>query len=212
MENHICDRESQGSPEGSREALLEAALEVSGARGYRALTVEQLVAVAGTTTMRFEELFDDVEDCYAAAYEAWAMAFGAGLFRACREHAGPAGLRAAIEYVVRYADDEPASARGAIGEAPAAGGRVQVARQELLERLSRAIDEVRDATDQARPSPPPVTAAFIVGGVAWAIESTMRGTEPVSLGDKAADLVFFVVLPFFGEEAAWRERAAIESA
>lgn len=186
---------------------------MSGARGYRALTVEEVAAVADTTPARFSALFVDLEDCYATAYEEWAVAFARNLLRSCQKHRNTAaGFRVAMEWMVRYARAEPITAKGTIGQATLAGERVQAARQELLERLSQAVDSARVKSGSFHPSPPPVTASFVIGGITWAVESTMRSSDARFLAKQAPDLVFFAVLPFFGEEAAWNERAAMETA
>ncbi|HET9677223.1 MAG TPA: hypothetical protein VFP21_06950 [Solirubrobacterales bacterium] len=197
--------------EEARRALLTAVLRMSGARGYRQLTVDELVSASGTSDIRFRELFESLEDCYATAYEEWADGFWRQLQAACGEADGwPSRARGAFEWLVRYLREEPDTARGAIAEAPAAGARVQAARRDLLERLSHAVDSARRETFPSRHSPPPSTALFIVGGIAWSVERTLKYPLEEQLESCVADLVFFVIRPYFGEEAAAAERAKLE--
>jgi AcrR family transcriptional regulator len=210
MANHSGDPERNRSGEDERAALLSAVLALSSAGGYRQLTPDGIAAAAGVPRERFGELFLDPEDCYATAYEEWAEAFWQHLLETCETEDGwPARMRASIQWLVRYAMEKPAEARGAIAQAPSAGLRVQAARRRLLERLSHAIDLARRETDLSRHSPPPSTAPFIVGGVVWSVECTLRNSVD-DLQERAGDLVFFAVMPYFGEEVAWAEREALE--
>ena len=167
MAKHSGDPEGKRIREEERTALLSAVLGLSSSTGYRQLTADGIAAVAGISRERFGELFLDPEDCYATAYEVWAETFWRRLLAACEAEASwPAKMRAGIQGLVRYAREEPSEARGAIGQAPLAGARVQAARRHLLGRLSHAIDNARRETDLSRHSPPPSTAPFIVGGLA----------------------------------------------
>lgn len=197
--------------EGARSALLAAVLKMSGARGYRRLTVDELVSASGTSGIRFRELFESLEDCYATAYEEWADGFWRQLQTACGEgNDWPSRTRGALEWLVGYVREEPDTARGAIAEAPAAGARVQAARRDFLERLSRAVDSARRETFPSRHSPPPSTALFIVGGIAWSVERTLKYPFEEQLESCVADLAFFVIRPYFGEEIAAAERGRLE--
>lgn len=205
------DLEPDPGADGARSALLAAVLKLSGARGYRRLTADELIHASGTTHGRFRELFGNVEDCYATAYEEWADAFWRDLQAACMgEDNWPSGTRRALEWLVGYVRAEPDIARGAIAEAPAAGGRVQAARRDLLERLSHAVESARRETLPSRHSPPPSTALFIVGGIAWSVERTLKYPFEEQLETCVADLVFFVIRPYFGEEVAAAERGRLE--
>jgi AcrR family transcriptional regulator len=210
MANQWGDPEQESNLEKERAALLAATLKLSGSTGYRQLTVNEIAALAGVTAARFKALFADVEDCYATAYEEWAETFSRRLREACEtEGSWPARIRASIQWLVGYVKEEGNVARGAITQAPLAGRRVQAARRDLLERLSHAIDNARRETDLSRHSPPPATASFIVGGLAWSVECTLRNVgEP--LEERAGDLVFFAVMPYFGEQVAWTQREALE--
>ncbi|MFL5898536.1 MAG: TetR/AcrR family transcriptional regulator [Solirubrobacterales bacterium] len=210
MANQSGDPERRRIPEEERTALLSAVLALSSSGGYRRLTPDGIAAAAGVPCERFSEFFLDPEDCYATAYEEWAEAFWQRLLEACEtEESWPARLRASIQWLVRYATEEPGEARGAIAQAPSAGLRVQAARRSLLERLSHAIDDARRETDLSRHAPPPVTAPFIVGGLVWSVEYTLRNSVD-KFRERAGDLVFFAVMPYYGEQVAWAEREALE--
>jgi AcrR family transcriptional regulator len=204
------DPDTEPSFDRERWALLDAVLVLSGADGYRQLSAEGVSAAAAVTPDRFKEFFLDVEDCYATAYEEWADAFWRRLLEACQtEEHWPARVRASVARLVDYAQEEPNVARGAITQAPLAGPRVQAIRRSLLERLTHAIDHARRETDLSRHSPPPATAAFIVGGLVWSVECTLRNSVGM-LEERAGDLVFFAVMPYFGESVAWAERETLE--
>jgi AcrR family transcriptional regulator len=211
MATRRSNQEEKGELEGSREALLRTVLAISGAEGYREISIEQLLAASGVSRREFREHFIDLEDCYATAYEDWTAGFVQGLLAHCsQEAAWPTRFRLAMEWLVRYTKEDVTLARGAIAEAAAAGERVQAVREGLVERLCEAVDAARLEADPDRHSPPPVTAAFVVGAISCSVRAALGGAEPESLDEQAPDLLFLAVMPFFGEEAAWTERAALE--
>jgi AcrR family transcriptional regulator len=151
-------------------ATERAILELSGERGYGEVTVATLLERSGADRTWFYRTYDGKPDCYARAYEAAAEELYARLLGACRGAAGPAGgIGAALEYLCSYLAADRALATGVIAEVRVAGGDALAKRNEVFERLSRAIGPARRETPGSRHSPPPDTASFIL----WAIEAAV---------------------------------------
>jgi AcrR family transcriptional regulator len=71
-----------------RAALLDGVLALSGERGYHRLTVERLADRAGIPVARFYLHFDDLGECFAAAYAERASALESALLGAGGEPLG----------------------------------------------------------------------------------------------------------------------------
>jgi AcrR family transcriptional regulator len=147
-----------------------AALELSGEVGFARMTVAALVERSGSNFDRFYRTYGDKARCYSAAYAAGMEELAAGALRACAHEAQWAdGLRVALVWLAELAAAEPVVVRGLLGEAGAADRQTKQKREEVFERLSRAIDRARRETDESRHSPPPLTARFIL----WGIETSL---------------------------------------
>jgi AcrR family transcriptional regulator len=59
----------RGAREDERERILEAAARLAAEEGYWQLTVPRIRAEAGVSRKRFDEHFEDVQDCFIAALE-----------------------------------------------------------------------------------------------------------------------------------------------
>ena len=77
-----------------------------------------------------------------------------------------AGLRAALAELFRFAAERPQVARAIFCEVYVVGGIALSKHEELLERLSDAIDEgLRRAVGRCIMFHSPIAASFIVGGI-----------------------------------------------
>jgi AcrR family transcriptional regulator len=154
-------------PEAARRRAMErAALELCGEVGFAQMTVAALVERSGSNLDRFYRTYGDKGRCYHAAYAAGMEELAAGALGACAQaRQWVDGMRAALVWTAELAAAEPVVVRGLLGEARAADSRTRQKREEVFERLSRAIDRARRETDKPRHSPPPLTARFILLGI-----------------------------------------------
>jgi AcrR family transcriptional regulator len=153
-----------------REEMERAALELSGEVGFERMTVAALVERSGSNLDRFYRTYGDKAGCFAAAYARAIEELVGGVLGACAtEPRWADGMRAALGWLAALVEAEPILVKGLLGESRAAQGQTAAKRQEVFERLSRAIDRARRETREPRHSPPPLTAWFILG----AIETSM---------------------------------------
>lgn len=187
---------------GLREEIMAAMLEACGELGYRKVSVRAVLERYGGHRVQFYSEFASKAECYEAAYAAEAERLCAALLGAAA--AAPdwrAGLRAALGELGRYAGERPAAARGILVEVHVAGGPALAKREELSERLTRAIDSARRETG-SRHSPPPMTAAFMVRAIEAAVCAALEAGEPQRFTAAVPELAGMVAAAYFGEEAA----------
>lgn len=143
-----------------------AALELSGEVGFAEMTVAALVERGGSNRDRFYRTYGDKEHCYGAAYTAAMEELAAGSLAACADEPSWAdGVRVALVWLADLVEAEPVVVKGLLGETRVVDAQTRDKREEVFERLSRAIDRARHETDEPRHSPPPLTARFILCGI-----------------------------------------------
>jgi AcrR family transcriptional regulator len=180
------------------------ALELSGALGYRQMTVEALLAASGSNRERFYAAYTDKADCYGAGYAAAIEELAARLLGACEKtESWPAGMRGALVELAGFLEAEPQLAKGLLAEVRVAGGAAPAKRKEVFERLSRAVDRARRETDPSRHSPPPVTSDFILSAIEATALKSLAGGE--RFAGQLPGLLLLAIGPYFGHEVAWAE-------
>ena len=187
-----------------RERLIVAMLNAAAELGYLETNVQDVIDRAGVSRPTFYEHFSNKEDCFLAAFDTSATRLSKKVEAAVRK-GGPVWrdrVRLGLEAVLKFAIREPDTARTMVVEARAASAAAVRRRVELLDEFARCLDE------QARellPEPPPqtpVTASGIVGGVESLLYSRLCKHEYDQLESLLPSLMYFVVLPYEGHEAA----------
>jgi AcrR family transcriptional regulator len=192
----------------ARERLLEAVLLVSGERGYEHISVQDVIERAHASRATFYKHFDDKEDCFAQAYSDaanWLYQRLTGIAK--RQPSWKEGLRAGMSELLEFCANQPALARALLVESHAAGGAALAEHDLLMERLSHAIDRARREIP-SRQAPPPVTATFMVGAIETLVRTKLMSDEPETAPEMLPGLLHFVVMQYFGEDAAWEEMTA----
>lgn len=191
-----------------RERLLAAVLEVSGELGYEQMAVRHVIGRARTSRATFYKHFDDLEDCFAQAHrDASEWLYRRLTGAAKRQPTFREGLRAAMAELLEFCATQPAVAKALFVEVHAAGERALAQRNDLMERLSRALDSARREIP-SRQAPPPVTATFIVGAIDTLVAAKLMDGDAEHAPDMLPGLLHFVVMQYFGEAAAWEEMSA----
>lgn len=187
-----------------RERLREAMVRVAAAKGYEATTVADVVEVAGVSEDAFYELFEDKQACFLEAYDAVIdvlVAHVSSGFEAAEGEPWPdriaAGLRALVELLAAEAD----IARMAMVEVTAAGDEARERYRAALARFTPFLEEGRAYSGQGDELPPD-TARFAIGGATSMIFDEIRAGRGPELTRILPDLVFAVLMPYLGPEAA----------
>jgi AcrR family transcriptional regulator len=187
-----------------RERLLEAMLRVAAAKGYEATTVKDVIEVAGVTEQTFERMFGDKESCFLEAYEAVfdvLLAHMTSAFEAAADRPWPERISAALGALVGLLSIEAGIARLSMVEVTAAGDDARARYRSALARFTPFLEEGRQYATQGEELPAD-TARFAIGGAASMIFDEIRAGRGPELTRILPDLVFAVLMPYLGPEAA----------
>ncbi len=135
-----------------RARILASITEVVRERGVRGVAVAQIVARSGVSRRTFYDLFDDREDCLAAAFE-HAVKCAAETVLPAHGAASdwPERIRAGLDAALGFLDAEPAMGALCVVDALAAEGTV-------LERRARVVAALVDAVHEGGRAEPSAAA------------------------------------------------------
>jgi AcrR family transcriptional regulator len=188
-------------PDRSADAdALEAMLLTVGEQGYAKTTVREVAERARITQDRFHRRFGSKEACFARAYEEAADRLASQLLDACRRTTSwREGFSAGLAELLRFVAEQPLLAKALLLEVRAARGQAWAVHQEVVERLTTALDTARNEPG-ARPDSSPMTAGFIAGAIeeSLSIEIAAGRAEGVQLLHPGLTRLAFLQL--FGEE------------
>ena len=188
-------------PERDADAgLLEAMLLSAGEKGYAKTTVREVAERAGITQDRFHRRVGSKEACFARAYEEAAERLATDLLEACREAASwREGFRDGLAELLRFVAEQPLAAKALLLEVRAARGQAWVKHQEVVERLTAAIETAREQPG-ARAEASPMTAGFIVGAIEESLSIELAAGRAEGAPFLLDDLTRLAFLQLFGEE------------
>ncbi len=190
-------------------------MRVAAAKGYEATTVTDVIEFAGVSRGTFHELFEDKAACFLEAYDAIIdvlVAHVTSAFEAAADEPWPEQIAAGLGALVELLSVEADIARMAMVEVTAAGDDARERYRAALARFTPFLEEGRAYSGQGDALPPD-TARFAIGGVASLLFDEIRASRGPELKRILPDLVFAVLMPYLGPEAAEDEmrRAARQS-
>jgi AcrR family transcriptional regulator len=197
-----------------RERLLEAMLRVAAAKGYEATTVTDVIEIAGVTQATFDEMFKDKAACFLEAYDAVfdvLIAHVATAFEAAAGEPWPERIAAGLGALVDLLSTEAEIARLSMVEVTAAGDDARSRYRAALARFTPFLEEGRDYSSQVEELPAD-TARFAIGGATSMIFDEIRAGRGPELKRILPDLVFAVLMPYLGPEAAEDEMRRVTQA
>lgn len=186
-----------------RERLIVAMLSAVAELGYLGTNVQDVIDRAGVSRPTFYEHFSNKEDCFLAAFDTSAERLVKKLGDAVRKGGDVwrDRVRYGLEALLRLAAREPEIARAMVVEARAASAAAVMRRVELMDDLARCLDaQARELLPS--PTQTKVTAAGVVGGVESVLYSRLCKHEHDQLESLLPSLMYFVVLPYEGHDAA----------
>lgn len=200
MPNQGPGSDRDASAELARKRAQSAILELSGEVGYRAVTLEQLLARSGVDSAEFHRQFRDLGECFAVAYEKQAEDLCEEMLAAARSAGNwRAGTQAALDVVLEFVGAEPAIGKALVREVHVAGGPALAKHEEILERLAHAVGSgceppVSDLETVPR------APSFIVGAVEGVIAGHLDRGEPQDLLKVGDELMYLIVASFLGRD------------
>lgn len=187
-----------------RERLIVAMLNAAADLGYLETNVQDVIDRAGVSRPTFYEHFANKEDCFLAAFDTSAERLRKKVDMAARKGGGiwRNRVRYSLEALLRFASREPDTARTMVVEARAASATAVRRRVELMDDFARCLEtQALELLPEGR-SHTRLTASGIVGGVESLLYSRLCKQEYDQLESLLPSLMYFVVLPYEGHEAA----------
>jgi len=187
-----------------RERLLEAMVRIAAAKGYEATTIADVIEYAGVSRSAFDEMFDSKEDCFLEAYEAVfdvLLAHVTAAFEAAADEPWPEQIAAGLRGLVELLSMEADIARMAMIEVTAAGDDARERYRAMFTRFTPFLEKGRTYSGQGEELPAD-TARFAIGGATSMIFDEVRAGRGPELRRILPDLVFAVLMPYLGPEAA----------
>lgn len=187
-----------------RERLLEAMVKSAAAKGYEATTIDDVVEFAGLPRETFEAMFASKEECFLEAYDAVfdvLVAHVNAAFEAADDESWPEQIAAGLGALVELLSIEADIARLAMVEVTAAGDDARERYRAMLTRFTPFLEKGRTYSGQGEALPAD-TARFAIGGATSMIFDEVRAGRGPELKRILPDLVFAVLMPYLGPEAA----------
>lgn len=185
-----------------RERILAGAAKIIAERGYRQVSVADIVKAAAIARARFYENFSSKEDCFFALYDAAATAALEAVGEACAEtgEAFPERVAAGIAALLGQIEANRELAQACVVEGPAVGPAIN-------ERFERLIADFADLLRSGRGAEgpdelPETVEETVVGGLYWLLYYALLEERPKKIGRLRPQLVEFSLIPFIGAAAA----------
>ncbi len=188
------------SPIG-RARIVRAMLDVAAERGYARASVTAVAARARISNTTFYEYFLDSEDCFLAAFDECVRDVRRVV---APPYEGPGSwaerVRAALQALLLFLEEENALARLLFVEAPGAGTAVQERRVQVVEAL-RAVADAGRAEVPLGAGPPMLMNDVIVEGAIAVVRARLADCDELPLLDLLNPLMAVVVYAYVGSEA-----------
>jgi AcrR family transcriptional regulator len=190
-----------------RARIVAALAEETVEKGYRAVTVADIVRRAGIARNTFYENFSSKEACFLAAYEfAVEEAMRRVLEAGSEAESWPARVNAGLAAFLAYVASEPALARTCIVESLAAGPAAVERREHSIQEFMPLFRLGRKVSPQGEELPPTLEET-IVGGLFWILYQRIVSGQIEEIEELRSELVEFALRPYIGADAAKRSAA-----
>lgn len=186
-------------------------IRVVGAKGYKNTAVADVIEEAGTSRTTFYKYFEDKHDCFLAAYAMLVEEVFSEVVANCDGDASwitrmTGGLSTIVD---RFAVD-PELAKTAVVEVAAAGADARKLHYEAISRFTSYLDAGRDLTPGKEL--PENISLMSAGAVSGLIFDELLAGRADQLPDRLPDLLFAMLVPYVGPQAAAAEMRRVAAA
>jgi AcrR family transcriptional regulator len=187
-----------------RARIVSALAEETVEKGYRAVTVADIVRRAGIARNTFYENFSSKEDCFLAASEfAVNEALRRVLDAAGKVDSWPARVSFGLSAFLRYVASEPALAHTCIVEAIAAGPAAIERYESSIQAFVPLFRMGRKVSAHGEELPETLEET-IVGGIFWVVYQRIIIGQTEKIEELLPELAEFSLTSYLGAEAARR--------
>jgi AcrR family transcriptional regulator len=192
-----------------RARIVKALAEETMDRGYRAVTVADIVRRAGIARNTFYDNFASKEDCFLATQDyAVEEALQRVIEAASEAESWEDRLIAGLSAFLKYVAGEPALARTCIVEALSAGPAAQERYEESLQSFVPLLRIGRESSPHGADLPETMEET-IAGGIFWVIYQRIVLGQTEQIESLLPDLVDFALTPYIGADSAQRATARL---
>jgi AcrR family transcriptional regulator len=201
----------QSTDSSRRQDILAAMIRVVGAKGYRETSVADVIEEAGASRTTFYKHFEDKHDCFLEAYELMVeQVFGEIVANCDGEATWTTRMTTGLTTLVdRFADD-PRLARTAVVEVAAAGAEARQLHTAAIARFTRYLDAGREMAPGKQL--PENISLMSAGAVSGLIFDELLAGRAEQLPDRLPDLLFAMLVPYVGPQAATAEMRKLTTA
>ena len=193
-------------PPPQRERMLRSVVRLVAEKGYEETTVDELIRRAGVSRATFYEHFDGKQACLLTAYDEIidelvkrvSEAFDNG------EQSWPARVRSGLEVLLSEFACAPDAARVAAVEVQVAGPAAQEQYQAAVQRFMPFLEEGRRLAPAPDDLPRDIELMAVGGAEAIIFDEIVAG-RTTSLRTMLPEILFAVLVPYLGPEAAGDE-------
>jgi AcrR family transcriptional regulator len=187
-----------------RERIFDAIANLTAARGYPALSLDDVASEAAVSLQTFYTHFSGKEEAFIATYETGhARAMAVVNQTLARQSSWIGAVRAGVAALLELLACEPSYAHVACVD-------VMVAYPHMAQRAHEANDfyagllDLRIAPDSPSLLSSPVVGEAIVGGVFELLHDYVLRGQTRRLPELADHVVYIALVPFMGADAAWQ--------
>jgi AcrR family transcriptional regulator len=191
--------------EHQRTRIFAAVAETVTVMGYADTAVEDIIAAAGVSRRTFYDLFPNKDEAFLAAFDYHSERLFAAVTGAYDAAAPwPARVPLGVRMFLLALASDPKAAHLCLVGVLAAGPRALARREAAMARFAELLDEGRAFAPPDRVLPATV-AQTIVGGIHEVVYARLVRGEAAALPDLLPDIVYAILLPFVGADAARTE-------
>lgn len=185
-----------------RARIISALAEEVSAKGYRAVTVADIVKRAAIARNTFYENYGSKEECFLATQRfAMSTALDRVVAAAGEIEDWPRRVEAGLGAFLRYVAEEPALARTCMVEALTAGPDSFQYYEESLQAFVSLFKLGRGVTPHGEELPETLEEA-IIGGVFWIVYQRLMVGGIDGIEEMLPEVVEFALTPYLGPEGA----------
>jgi len=187
-----------------RARIINALAAETAEKGYRAVTVADIVRRAGIARNTFYDNFSSKQDCFLAALDyALEEALRRIVDAATEVDSWQNRVRAGLAAFLGYVASDPPLARTCIVESLSAGPESLARYEESLQAFLPLLRIGRKVSPHGDELPATLEEA-IAGGIFWIIYQRIIQNETEQIEELLPELVEFALTPYIGAEAAKR--------
>ena len=191
--------------ERERERIREALVAAIDGDGYSGTSVDDVLSRAGLSRDAFESHFPNLDACFAEVWEGFTQSF---VDRALAAYGAAGnwrdGMRAQAWEFCRFLQEDHLRARICMVEVAFGGALVQASRDVFMDAYVELVHLGRLEREQAA-ALPRERAEGIVGAIWERVATNVGAGDFAALTDEVPRLMYLMVLPYFGLEAAQEE-------